>query len=180
MKWYFIRHAETHANVGRLYNPTNDELTPTGAAEAERAAPHIQQLHVDQAFCSALKRARETAALLGVRPVFREELTDRNFGEFTGKPFGSLPDYCKKHGFDIERYAPQGGESVDAWRTRGLEFLYNLEPGDYLFITHAGVIENVVSAFAGKTVYPVENLSLWVFEDGRLVKEGWKPWEKDK
>ncbi len=177
--WYFLRHAQTAANVGRLYNPDGDELTASGKEDIARAAAYIKSLQVDAVFCSPLSRTQETARLLGLRFLCEPALTDRNFGEFAGKPYGSIKVYCAEHGIDPGTYAPQGGESYGDVQGRVLHFLRALPPGDYLFVSHAGVIAQVIHALTGKEFgeFSVENLALWKFVDGKLVAADWKPWE---
>jgi alpha-ribazole phosphatase len=179
MKWYFLRHAETHANIGRVYNPTNDELTPTGQEQARAAAAYIQALPVDGIYCSPLARTQETARLLGVSPTFVDALADRKFGAFSGKPYGSLGSFCEEQGVDTFTYVPQNGESIAQSHNRVQLFLNSLADGTYLFITHGAVIDYVVHSLAGRAWDSIssENVSLWVFEDGVLTHENWRPWE---
>jgi broad specificity phosphatase PhoE len=178
-KWYFLRHAETAANVGRLYNPDNDELTQTGKEQCAAAKPFIEKLKVDTVFCSPLARAVDTAHKVGIlNPVLIAELTDRGFGEFAGKPYGSFSEYCQAHGLNKETYVPRNGESMDQLHKRVTHFLDELPRGDYLFITHAGIIMQVVHERTGRpwSLLHIENAALWVFDDGKLVHENWKPW----
>jgi broad specificity phosphatase PhoE len=178
-KWYFLRHAETAANVGRLYNPDSDELTQTGKEQCAAAKPYMETLLVDKVFCSPLSRAVDTARRVGIQDsVLVAELTDRNFGEFAGKPYGSFSDYCKQHGFNKEAFVPKHGESIEHMHKRVTSFLDELPDGDYLFITHAGIIMQAVHERTERdwSTLHVENAALWVFEDGKLIHENWKPW----
>lgn len=177
-KWYFMRHASTRANAQRVYNPADDTLTHEGQSEACATEGYFDSVHLDKVYSSPLVRALATAAHMGLKPTLEPALADRSFGAFTGKRYGSMRIESRNSGVDPGRFAPPGGESYEDVRARVLRFLAALPAGDYLFITHAGVIMQVVHELTGRDWRDirVQNCALWVFEDGKLMHENWRPW----
>lgn len=181
-KWYFVRHAQTVANIGLIYNPAGDELTPSGKEECLRAAPFFAKLiesgNINTVFSSPLHRAQETARLLGINNfVLVKDLTDRDMGSFAGKPLGSFREYCLANKLEQHNVSPEGGESRDDVTERAERFIDYIPSGDHVFITHADIIADVVRLVTGKqTSLFVENLGIFLIEDNELLKENWKPW----
>jgi acetyl-CoA synthetase len=91
-KLILIRHGESEYNVKGLWTGLTDvSLTDRGKEETRHAAESIKQVHIDAAFTSALKRAKET--LTEIQTVLSDKaftvtedaaLNERNYGTFTG------------------------------------------------------------------------------------------------
>jgi 2,3-bisphosphoglycerate-dependent phosphoglycerate mutase len=89
-----VRHGESEFNAKNLFTGWTDVgLTERGVAEARAVADLMRDagLHVDAAFCSALKRTGDSArVILGAlgRPatpmVCAQALNERDYGELTG------------------------------------------------------------------------------------------------
>ncbi|MFZ4236981.1 histidine phosphatase family protein [Streptomyces murinus] len=83
---FLVRHGETEwSRSGRHTGWTDVPLTEHGRQEARRLAPLIRSHHIGAAFVSPLRRARETAELIGV-PDARVDayLREWDYGGYEG------------------------------------------------------------------------------------------------
>jgi broad specificity phosphatase PhoE len=145
-----IRHGESEGNRDRVFTSTPDvSLTGTGRAQvraradwvADRYAPH----HI---VSSPYARARETSAILaarlGVPVLIEEDLRERSYGEFAGRPYATIRD-CE--GYDPEAYwlwCPAGGETfpdVVARTGAALDRIATATPAeDVVVVSHGAVM----------------------------------------
>jgi probable phosphoglycerate mutase len=149
-----IRHGETTWNVdtriqGHLDIPLND----TGHSQAERMALALKDNPITAIYASDLTRAWETAHYLGRAlglNVTREEgLRERGFGDFQGKTYAeieaSLPEQSQRWRKRDPEFAPPGGESLLALRSRVVETAERLaaqHPGELIaLVGHGGVMD---------------------------------------
>ena len=84
MKIYLIRHGRQNS---RLCNVDVD-LAEEGKQQARLVAERIKNWNIENIYCSDLKRAMETAAIinetLNVNIVVESQLREIDFGEMTG------------------------------------------------------------------------------------------------
>ena len=84
MKIYLIRHGRQNS---RLCNVDVD-LAEEGKQQARLVAERIKNWNIEKIYCSDLKRAMETAAIinetLNVNIVVESQLREIDFGEMTG------------------------------------------------------------------------------------------------
>lgn len=147
MKLYLIRHGETVDNVAGLYAGTRDStLTNHGVEQTERLGEFFARNNVTftHIFSSPLSRAFKTAkaianaqskilsgrtlTLKAVEIVKVQELIERDFGFYEGKPFNSRGDPKTQNGdAHNEKYKSQPGfvdvESKESMATRIDSFL---------------------------------------------------------
>ncbi len=64
MKLYFVRHAESEANLNNAYNYDRDSLSPLGRRQAKAIAKRLSKIPIDLILSSDLIRAEETAAII--------------------------------------------------------------------------------------------------------------------
>lgn len=182
MKIYLVRHGQSIANTKKVYNPVDDELSELGKQQALAAAAFMQQLVTTEhltVLSSSLLRARETAALLGVHAEPIDALADWNVGEFAGKTFGSIGAHCQAKSISKENLVPAGGETIVEFKQRVRDYVKSLANKDYLVVAHTDVILELVNELTGKPWADcpvVENVSIWIVENGLLVKCNWRPW----
>ncbi|HEY3343945.1 MAG TPA: histidine phosphatase family protein [Anaerolineaceae bacterium] len=87
---YWVRHGENRANLTKefSYKRIDYPLTPKGIFQAEQTADYFAEQSVDAVFSSPLKRAQQTAGMIGARlglPVtVIEELREINVGNLEG------------------------------------------------------------------------------------------------
>ncbi|MDX1435731.1 MAG: histidine phosphatase family protein [Anaerolineales bacterium] len=116
-----IRHGQTDWNLeGRYTGQSDIPLNETGREQAQRAAAQLQQSPPDVIYSSDLKRARETAEIIGRAfrlPVATDpRLREIDQGEWEGMLF---PDIKERFEQEFNRMrddpfnvGPPGGESV--------------------------------------------------------------------
>ncbi|VEG74950.1 histidine phosphatase family protein [Actinomyces slackii] len=90
MELVLWRHGQTDANLHqRIQGRSNIPLNATGVAQAQAVAPALAALEPHRIVCSPLKRALQTAEVLGERcglaVTVEEGLVERSFGAWEGK-----------------------------------------------------------------------------------------------
>src|SRR5689334_1364861 len=83
---YLIRHGENPANITKEFSHRliDYSLTPKGVLQAQQTGEYFKSRQIDAIYCSPLKRAIETAEIIGqaigVQPVIMEEFREVNVG----------------------------------------------------------------------------------------------------
>jgi probable phosphoglycerate mutase len=176
-----VRHGQSTWNAeGRLQGQADPPLSRLGRREAVALRPVLAAFPAGRVLCSDLRRTRETAAALGhpdavPDPVWREI----DVGEWAGRLLADLPAGPEPswRGGDL---VPPGGERWDELAARVADALDALarQGGDWLVVTHGGVVRAAVSHVCGASARRMagpENASVTVLEPGRLVAYGWTP-----
>ena len=87
---YYVRHGETEDNVKGISTGRSDiELNNNGLNQAKQTAQKLKDIKFDIAFCSPLKRARQTLQEIikfhpNLQVIFDERVTERDYGVLTG------------------------------------------------------------------------------------------------
>jgi broad specificity phosphatase PhoE len=108
-----VRHGESTGNAdGLLLGRMDAPLTERGLAQAGTLGPSV--VGATRLISSPLSRARDTAEALGTGlPV---EIDDRwvevDYGEFDGRPLGSVPAEVWRRWRSDPDYRPPGGETL--------------------------------------------------------------------
>ncbi len=108
-----VRHGESTGNAGGLLLGRIDApLTERGVVQARSVAPEVTG--ATRLISSPLRRARHTAEALGTGlPV---EIDDRwievDYGEYDGRPLGSVPDEVWTEWRSDPDFRPPGGETL--------------------------------------------------------------------
>jgi len=93
MDLLLIRHAESEGNTKNIMQGTTDfSLSREGIRQAEYLAKRLEDYNIDVIYTSSLKRALDTAKIIGryhpdVPVITKEELTEIHIGVFTGLPW---------------------------------------------------------------------------------------------
>ncbi|PIR89013.1 MAG: isoleucine--tRNA ligase [Candidatus Harrisonbacteria bacterium CG10_big_fil_rev_8_21_14_0_10_40_38] len=121
-EFFFIRHGESDHNVKRFTGPADDSeghasnLTEKGREQVARAARSLRSKKIDIIITSPLKRAKETAEIVGfytgARIITSELIREINPGSFVGKTIAEHNAFFKNR-LDRFNIAPEGGET---WR----------------------------------------------------------------
>ena len=142
--FFFLRHGETEPNrLGLATGITDAPLNAAGRLQAESAAHALAGREIDAIFSSPLKRARDTAEcvaqVLGLPVSIIDEIGERNWGEFEGRP-------KELREWDAQ---PRGGEGLDEFTERTLRGLAKI-PGGHrtLVVAHSGTFR-VLCAWLG-------------------------------
>ncbi len=92
---YFVRHGEGQDNVARQFShkKLDRPLTDRGRLQASQTAEYLAGRHIDQMFCSPMKRAHETAQIIANRLdkelTILEEFREVNVGDLDGQDFNN-------------------------------------------------------------------------------------------
>jgi broad specificity phosphatase PhoE len=98
---YLIRHGENPANITREFSHRliDYSLTPKGMLQALQTGEYFKNRQIDAIYCSPLKRAIETAEIIGqvigVRPMIMEEFREVNVGVL--EALGGSPENWATH-----------------------------------------------------------------------------------
>jgi len=153
---WLIRHAESEWNAaGRWQGQRDPALSERGREQAQRLAATLADAQVEAIVASDLRRARETAAIvggaLGVTPHLDARLRERDLGYWSGLTSVEIVarwprDLARLRERDLE-LQPGGGESLRALQARVAAFVAVLAawPGDgaLAVVTHAGVLRTL-------------------------------------
>jgi probable phosphoglycerate mutase len=117
MTLLLVRHGETPLNVARVLQPADTPLSARGIEQAQALARRLAGMQVAAIVSSDLPRAHHTAELIaaasGVPIEISELLRERNFGDWRGLAYDTLPVNPL-----LMADAPPGGESVAVFEAR--------------------------------------------------------------
>ena len=109
-----VRHGESVANAaGLLVGRTDAELTEGGRAQAARVR-RLLTTPVAEVRSSPLRRARDTAALLGLDLAVEidERWIEVDYGEFECQPLSDIPATVWQEWRQDPAFRPAGGETL--------------------------------------------------------------------
>jgi len=147
-----VRHGETPLNVARVLQPADTPLSERGLAQAHALAQRLRTMQLAAIVSSDLPRARQTAeaiaAATGVSIETDALLRERNFGDWRGLAYDTLPADPL-----VMTAAPPGGESAaefDARVARAFAFVVQqasmMQPGALAVVSHGLVIRAMLAA----------------------------------
>jgi broad specificity phosphatase PhoE len=155
-----LRHGQTDYNVaGRMQGHLDSMLTDAGVAQAAHVAPEIARLAPDRLISSDLRRAVDTADLVGASsglPVKLDpRLRETHLGEWQGSTVAEIeeswPGAIATWRSD-PAWAPPGGESRIEVVRRSLPVVEELDEefangpdGTVVLVAHGGLIAGLVS-----------------------------------
>jgi alpha-ribazole phosphatase len=149
---YLMRHGAIEAaKEKRFIGQIDLPLSPDGRKQSERQGRQLRNIPFSGVWCSDLKRAYETAAIvcrdrdLTLQPV--PQLREIHLGQWDGMAMSqirkALPDLWQARGEDIGHFRPPGAESFADLQQRVVPFIRHIaaqSAGNMLIVTHAGVI----------------------------------------
>lgn len=191
MRLLLIRHGESLANAeGRLQGHLDIPLSDRGRKQAERLAERLSKLGVDALYASPLRRAAETAEIIGAQLGLalqdRTALKERNVGELEGltreEIIARFPHYMPAR-TELHRIEIAGFEQDGEFAQRAIQALTAIIDGHrqktVAVVTHGGIIFSFCrQSLQMPTVRPgpfaVDNGSITTFSiaDGD-VAPGW-------
>ena len=135
--FFFLRHAESVANrAGQVAGCSDPPLTRRGHGQARDAATvlaeqGIRSIHASAA-CRAMDTAKPLADLLNLPVNARQDLWERNWGDYEGRPMSIITDRTA---------TPPGGEALAAFENRVLGALGAIDgPWPVLIVAHSGTL----------------------------------------
>lgn len=164
-KVILIRHAETEANLKKIWNGVMDApLTERGqaqvAATATRMAELVQEYPIDHFYVSPIGRARKTAAAItktiGIDPLIEDDLKEFDLGDWEGRSLKELGEV--ENLWNIWRadphFAPPNAESFHSFGQRSVDVTQRLadrHAGETtLIVTHGGVVAFALAKLLGE------------------------------
>jgi 2,3-bisphosphoglycerate-dependent phosphoglycerate mutase len=159
----FLRHGESVGNFERRWQGQADfPLTDKGRRQAQALADKwlAEDRHFDCIFTSPLKRAKETADIIGEAlnlPVETDPIwMERNIGEIAGMTGEEVNRRFPNREFITPFAAIVGNEGEGDWELylragQALHGLLRREPGKYLVVSHGGLLNQVIYAVVGIT-----------------------------
>jgi broad specificity phosphatase PhoE len=175
---HLIRHGVTRSNRRRRYmGRTEEALCSDGRLQARRLALRLAGLKLAALYCSPLRRARETAEIIGQPHALRPEVA-ADFNELDLQRWEGLTaeqiEARDADAWDIwcadpTRLRLPGIESFEALRVRvrrGLETLLRRHPDSSIaVVTHDGIVRVAVLEILGTGLgpyraIPVDNTGL--------------------
>jgi broad specificity phosphatase PhoE len=160
-----VRHGETDWNAeGRLQGHTDRPLNDYGRRQAQELAERLAGEGADAIYASDLKRATETAEIVGARlglpVVIDADLREKNWGNWEGLTG------------DERVLVEFEGESTADHRDRVLRAVRRIagrHPGQRIVVvTHGGSLRRVQAAVNGVADPVLDNCGVWSceFPDG--------------
>ena len=153
MSLLLIRHGETALNVARTLQPADTPLSERGVTQAEALARRLAVLGVAVIVSSDLPRALRTAdsiaATTGAPVEVSALLQERNFGDWRGLAYDTLPTDPL-----TMADAPPGGESMAAFEARVARAFAHIVQrrsalqGNLAVVTHGLVIRALLATQA--------------------------------
>ena len=122
--WFFVRHGETDWNVERRIQGQRGRapLNKRGREQAHHAAGQLKDHRIDLIISSDLKRARETAEIIGkeldVEVIFDMALRERNYGEYEGKLADEINRSVRRAWVNDAEFGANGVESMATLQER--------------------------------------------------------------
>lgn len=172
-----IQHTQSEHHVnGMVGSWTGWHLTEKGRLQAERIAGRLLPLLQGKGwalYSSDLLRAQETAAplaqALGISPILRKELRERNLGPAVGKSVQWLRENLEMQERTVDDRLFRGAESRrDAWnRLLPLfEELMASEEENILLVSHGDLLSIFNVMFLGLPVEAMNGLDLYGMAGG--------------
>ncbi|AUM94714.1 TPA: alpha-ribazole phosphatase [Clostridium botulinum] len=163
MNIYLVRHGETeHNKRKKFYGKLDVGLNENGGEQSYKVGEFLKDVEFNKIYISDRKRTRETAERILERNklykkekkiIYKEEkLNELDFGIFEGKSYEEIgflyPKEQERWEKDWKNFAPPKGESAVEFYSRVENFMKHIqkeEDGDYLIVTHGGVIRMIYS-----------------------------------
>ncbi|OSB15076.1 alpha-ribazole phosphatase [Clostridium botulinum] len=163
MNIYLVRHGETEHNKRKnFYGKLDVGLNEKGEEQSYKVGELLKDVKFNKIYISDRKRTKETTEGILERNKFYEKekniiykdekINEIDFGLFEGKSYeeiGSLyPKEQEKWEKDWKNFAPPKGESAAVFYNRVENFMKHIqkeEDGNYLIVTHGGVIRMIYS-----------------------------------
>ncbi|MFH1146028.1 MAG: histidine phosphatase family protein [bacterium] len=159
-KIFLVRHGQDMDNAAGILNGRRDtELTEVGREQAKKVAEKLRNNKVQIIYASPLRRAYETAriigTILGIDEIIADEhLMEREFGILTGKPVSDIPKYTDKilQADQVNYFLEvEGAEDFPTLLVRGRKILQEIRqrhPSEnVLIVTHGDIGKMIRAAY---------------------------------
>lgn len=176
-----VRHGESEWNAARrLQGQADIDLSEKGRQQALALKATIAALNPDRVLTSDLKRARDTAALLGFASAQQTPaLREISVGDWTARDIDEIieRDGESYRGWRAGTFVPPGGEAWSDFTTRTERAVRDALEGAerVLAVCHGGVVRALLQTLIGlgpAKILPVgpASLSILKFDSARDVR----------
>lgn len=173
-----VRHGESEWNKKGLWTGLTDiKLSKKGIEESKLAGEKLKEFHIDIAYSSALKRAKQTLdeiknvlGLQNIQTYENQAFNERDYGIYTGKNKWEIQKEVGEEKFKILRRGwdspiPEGETLKDVYNRvvpyYETEILSKLEKGkNILIIAHGNSLRALVKYLENLSDNDVENLEI--------------------
>lgn len=147
-----VRHGETEwSKAGRHTGTTDLPLTAAGRAEAQSVAPWVRRREFELVLCSPLRRARETAEVMGYaeRVEIDGDLAEWNYGDYEGLTTSEIRE--RRPDWSVWEQGPEGGETIAEVAARVSRVIDRCEEvsGDVLLFAHGHSLRILTATYLG-------------------------------
>lgn len=169
MKLFLIRHGQTKWKKVGFLSYTDLELTKKGVFQAKKVALKLKKEKIDKIYSSPLKRAKQTAEIigkyLGLRVYVAPSLREVNFGIFEGLSIKEAeekyPQLFRARKRDKWNFKIPHGESYKEAAERVLNFLKKLSNKKYknvVLVTHVTIIKILLKLFSDLSMKKIDKI----------------------
>lgn len=150
-----VRHGRTNGNAaGLLQGRIDNPLDEVGVRQVEQVAEAIGA--VDRVISSSLCRAVQTAAMFDAPASIDDRWIELDYGEYDGRPLGDVPQEIWAKWRTDPRFAPPGGESMQAMdervRAAALDALELARHGTIIVVSHVSPIKAAIAWALGADI----------------------------
>ncbi len=152
MKIWITRHGQTNLNKEKLMQGLTDEpLNSVGINQAMEKRKQIGNIRFDAVYASPLKRAIQTASIIGNvkedEVIQDQRIIEVDFGNYELRKYSKLGFHMTKYWLLPEVFkAPKSVEPVSSMISRSQSFLKELESKNFenvLIVCHGGIIRTL-------------------------------------
>jgi glucosyl-3-phosphoglycerate phosphatase len=179
-----VRHGQsTHNAQARLQGQADPELSQAGRAEAQLLRPLFTCFEAQRVITSDLRRATETAAIIGFPEARRDaRFREIDVGSWAGRALSEFPDEAATAWRGGHLHADDGESWADLQGRVGGALDELLAAGDtWVIVCHGGVVRAALSHVTGadpRRVAGPANASVTIVRAGeppRLEAYAWTP-----
>ncbi len=175
--FYFVRHGETNWNKQhKLMGWQDISLNDKGIEQAQHSAYILNEIEISNIFSSSLKRASETASIIGdiceLEVKIIDGLKERCFGEYEGKSRDLLNDLC----FVSDLNKSSNMESYEEFETRVKKTINAITSTEFMYpliVSHGGVFQCLASILANRKDILCSNGEIFYFSPSVIDKNIW-------
>jgi broad specificity phosphatase PhoE len=156
--FHLLRHGQ-HGLLGKALagRMPGVGLTEQGRAEIAAVAERLAREPIAAIYASPLQRTRESAEIvaerLGLPIVFRDDIIELDFGEWTGATFDSIRGHPRWHAWNTQRSLAQipGGETMRGVQHRAVDAMVDINErhlGETVVLVSHGDVIRAMLIFA--------------------------------
>lgn len=148
LELWLVRHGETVANADRRISGwTNVPLTPQGILQAKAVRAKLNGTQFESVWSSDLQRAIDTARFAYGAATVDARIREMHFGDMEDVFWEEADPALTKALLAFEGFSAPGGENLEQFKSRLLNFINELRSGRHLIFTHGGVIRMLCKQF---------------------------------